>query len=986
MTVPVPRPTPPTENAGLTPSQAGHMLGAAEGIFDTRPTSPSARGWEPPSVEALQRVLPQYEVSAFLARGGMGAVYKGTQRALKRAVAIKVLPPEIHADGDEMQFAARFKQEAQAMAQLSHPNIVAVFDAGEVQVGRVVPHAPFPESAHGERRLEDQPPHLEGGGLTLLYFVMEFVEGTDVAQLIASEGRIDPQRAVPIIAAVCEALAFAHEEGIVHRDIKPSNIMIDKRGRVKVADFGLAKTVNVESTLMTRSDMAMGTPDFVAPEALILGMKVDGRADIYAVGVMLYQMLTGNIPRGRFELPSGVVPLMDVRFDAIVDRAMQTDRERRYSTALEMKVAVEAVAAPAPVAAPARAWSGDGPGDHRLAAAATAAATKSRAPLLLSIAAAVVALGGGGYWLLPEKGGQPAPAPVSANSDRDAALQVLAKGASVTVRTAAGATQKVTTAEDLPSGAFDLEELETAQTPASKVFDDETMAALAGLPKLSRVKLSQTSITGKGLQVVTTLPALRSLHLDWNKGLKDADLAVLSQCPLLDQLALWHPEMFTSAALEPISSLREMTKLDLLDLPLGTEDVRHLLKLTKVSYLDISGTLMDATMLEQLRQLPELLEMRLTMPQGGERVDFSGFPKLKRVGLADGISEGMVESLAAVRELDGLTLNTPGKLDPVVFSKIAQSLKSLIRLSLVLDQPLAGTEQLSALAALPKLTYLTVGNHGAINHFDDAALLSLEGVTALKSIKIDTLKHRMTREGIADFQKRRPDVKIEGMGLAAAQSGPLSPLSGPGAPTASEPAQGTLRTTLAAGTATPYPPGQWVKPWKSPQDIPGMGGVTEGWAILVPTTAVANPPGAEGRNWGVRLRLRGSTASGFKSPHLQLRYLDHAGYKARVIDGVVVISRVEGDKIPDVELKRSHVKMPASGQDYLLEFIAIGQTLHAKLDGQTVSLQLPANEQTQQEGEALIYGLNLQPFRDVEVINLDGLSEAEARKAAGIRE
>ena len=119
--------------------------------------------------------------------------------------------------------------------------------------------------------------------------------------------------------------------------------MPDKRGRVKVADFGLAKTVNLEHSLQTQSNMAMGTPDFIAPEALMPGMKVDGRADIYAVGVMLYQMLTGHIPRGRFELPSGVVPQVNKGLDAVVDKAMQTDREKRYSTAMEMKTAVEKV-------------------------------------------------------------------------------------------------------------------------------------------------------------------------------------------------------------------------------------------------------------------------------------------------------------------------------------------------------------------------------------------------------------------------------------------------------------------------------------------------------------------------------------------------------------------------------------------------------------------------------------------------------------------
>ena len=266
--------------------------------------------WTPPGIEELQRMLPQYEIREFIARGAMGAVYKGVQSTLKRIVAIKVLPPEIE-DGD-LQFAARFKHEAQAMAHLSHPNIVAVFDAGETAGG-------------------------------LLYFVMEFIEGTDVAQYIASVGIVEPQRAMQITTAVCDALAFAHEEGIIHRDIKPSNIIIDQRGRVKVADFGLAKTINTGSALLTQSSVAMGTPDFIAPESFILDIKVDQRADIYAVGVMLYQMLTGRIPRGRFEMPSEMVEEMDPRLDDIVDKAMKTDREMRYSTAVEMMRDVEQI-------------------------------------------------------------------------------------------------------------------------------------------------------------------------------------------------------------------------------------------------------------------------------------------------------------------------------------------------------------------------------------------------------------------------------------------------------------------------------------------------------------------------------------------------------------------------------------------------------------------------------------------------------------------
>ncbi len=232
---------------------------------------------------------------------------------------------------------------------------------------------------------------------TLLYFVMEFIEGTDVAHLVAAQGQLPPQEAIRITTAVCDALAYAHARGVVHRDIKPSNIMIDADGQVKVADFGLAKITAQDSGGLTKSSVAMGTPDFIAPEAMLAGALVDQRADIYAVGVMLYQMLTGHIPRGRFSPISAVVPQSDPKLDAIVDKAMQTDREKRYSSAVEMKTEVESVAAPA------RAWSGSAPGDtppdHRL----TAAATRRRVSLIVAVA--VLVLAAGAFFMLRDKTG-----------------------------------------------------------------------------------------------------------------------------------------------------------------------------------------------------------------------------------------------------------------------------------------------------------------------------------------------------------------------------------------------------------------------------------------------------------------------------------------------------------------------------------------------------------------------------------------------------
>jgi serine/threonine protein kinase len=358
VTLPVPKPT-PVAGDGLASDDVTIPLSPGARRAGSAERSAPKQGWLPPSVEEMQKLLPQYHVSRFLARGGMGAVYEGVQKSLERRVAIKILPPDI--EDNDIHFAERFKAEARAMARLAHPGIVTVFDAGETAGG-------------------------------LLYFVMELVEGTDVAQMVSSEGRLSAVSALKIITQVCEALGFAHEEGIIHRDIKPSNIMVDRKGRVKVADFGLAKVTAQETGGFTKTNTALGTPDFIAPEALMPGMQVDQRADLYAVGVMLYQMLTGHVPRGRFLLPSFMVPEIDPRLDAIVDKAMQTDRERRYSTAIEMKTDVELFsqekAKESRFAVPAHAQSPAGVGP-----------AKSRKLILLGLSAAALMVIGAVVWI-----------------------------------------------------------------------------------------------------------------------------------------------------------------------------------------------------------------------------------------------------------------------------------------------------------------------------------------------------------------------------------------------------------------------------------------------------------------------------------------------------------------------------------------------------------------------------------------------------------
>ena len=220
-----------------------------------------------------------------LGQGGMGVVYKARQRQLNRLVAVKILPPSV---GEDPAFAERFTREAQALAQLNHPNIVQVYDFGQTD--------------------------------EFFYFVMEYVDGVNLRALIR-DGKLKPEEALKIVPQICEALQFAHDEGIVHRDIKPENILIDKKGRVKIADFGLAKLLGqaAEDISLTGTGQLMGTLGYMAPEQLQHAHAVDHRADIYSLGVVFYEMLTGHLPIGRFEPPSKKVHV-DVRLDDVVLR------------------------------------------------------------------------------------------------------------------------------------------------------------------------------------------------------------------------------------------------------------------------------------------------------------------------------------------------------------------------------------------------------------------------------------------------------------------------------------------------------------------------------------------------------------------------------------------------------------------------------------------------------------------------------------------
>ncbi len=274
-------------------------------------TGPEGASFQPPSVEEVARLFPHLEILAFIGKGGMGAVYKARQPALDRLIALKILPPQV-ASGPG--FAERFNREARALAKLNHPNIVGVHEFGQ---------------ANG-----------------MPFFIMEFVDGPNLRQLERA-GKLSPREALQIVPQICEALQFAHDEGIVHRDIKPENILLDKKGRVKIADFGIAKIMGRESdAALTETKGAIGTPQYMAPEQVEKPQEVDHRADIFSLGVVFYEMLTGELPLGKFAPPSRRVEV-DVRLDEVVLRALEKEPERRYQQASEVKTALETISASA---------------------------------------------------------------------------------------------------------------------------------------------------------------------------------------------------------------------------------------------------------------------------------------------------------------------------------------------------------------------------------------------------------------------------------------------------------------------------------------------------------------------------------------------------------------------------------------------------------------------------------------------------------------
>jgi len=263
-----------------------------------------------PDPEQIAHLFPAYEIDGLIASGGMGAVYKARQVSLDRDVAIKLLPREF---GDDPEFRSSFESEAKAMAKLNHPNLISVYDFGE---------------ADG-----------------LLFIIMELVPGKSLFHS-AHGTAIEPAEAGRIVSDICDALAHAHEVGILHRDVKPGNILLSPKAEPKIGDFGLARPVGKEHN---PEETIFGTPGYTAPEVVSHPDRVDPRADIFSTGVMLHELLTGKLP-GDDKRPPSQISRCDPRFDTIVRRATHPNPEMRYpdagTMAKEIRDLVQALAGP----------------------------------------------------------------------------------------------------------------------------------------------------------------------------------------------------------------------------------------------------------------------------------------------------------------------------------------------------------------------------------------------------------------------------------------------------------------------------------------------------------------------------------------------------------------------------------------------------------------------------------------------------------------
>ncbi|MFT5412818.1 MAG: tRNA A-37 threonylcarbamoyl transferase component Bud32 [Verrucomicrobiales bacterium] len=345
-------PIPEEAPQGLCPKCV--LANAAPALYSSAPQARTPA----PTVEEIAEHFSELDILEVIGVGGMGVVYKVRQPKLEREVALKILSHDLATDP---AFVERFNREARVLARLNHPNIVTVFDFGTA--------GPY------------------------CYLLMELVDGVNLRQAMHTGG-FTPAESLALVQDICSALSFAHEEGILHRDIKPENILIDSRGRVKIADFGIAKLVGDDprnDVTLTLQGAILGSPQYMAPEQIETPGDVDQRADIYSLGVVFYEMLTGELPIGRFAAPSERSSL-DPRIDEIVMRTLEKERQLRYQSAGELRTKVESITQSPPAGA-AGEGSAAAPSADAIAGTArfaTASAILTGISLLLAVVAVFI--------------------------------------------------------------------------------------------------------------------------------------------------------------------------------------------------------------------------------------------------------------------------------------------------------------------------------------------------------------------------------------------------------------------------------------------------------------------------------------------------------------------------------------------------------------------------------------------------------------------
>lgn len=887
-----------------------------------------------PLPEELTKLLPAgaYQITGFLGAGGMGAVYKGTQVRLKRPVAIKIMRRDMGRDHD---FEARFEREAQAMAKLNHPNIISVIDFGEA-------------------------------GPDYLFIVMELVDGTDLMEVIRSK-QMTQEMALGLLPQICDALQFAHDHGIVHRDIKPGNIMLTRDGRVKMADFGLAKHFDaVDSGFRTQTGTGMGTPDYAAPEQFDPTTPIDHRADIYALGVMIYQMITGALPRGVWRPPSQRAEVAP-QWDNVVSRAMQNDPADRYQKASEVKtelgtipLTVRSTDIPVrdPAGSPQRGASKDTNKNVR-------ATSKSRTPQLLGVIGVVAIIAAGAFFVLtPSDQNRTEPASAAENATDPRVIKLW----------------------DSPQS------LSTAPSVAKVRWENGALRHDGGASLIDRSVISRDGILRAAIRTNADarVPALGmrsrmvdgknhsyALRFETARGLVELRAVVASQDHIVAKWPIPHPypEDEWAAIQWRILGNTHTIKLD--GQFLGEAQDTTVPEAGSVSvfaggnafFRDIEYMPMDepaSTAVHHAYGWKPLLPEAVWQKSAPRREFANGllhvtatpvYARLPGENAADGAVRATVKLLPQTRNpsvharwsgTSGYQWLLQGEIEKMsaqlFFVRGQGSGSAPIAVHTLSKQPAAG-----------------------------------ESVTLELRVQGDLLTGLVNGEVCVETRdKSRAEAGEWGIYASDAWF---------------ESAEVQTLPTVASAPSQQFPCGQWVKLFTKPEDLPADlrkpdSGVTweDGWIRVGKNRRYLGLPGALKGNYAIRLRAKNDEAAGIAGEGVVVRKHDSENaaergyYLSRFGGNKFLIQQMVGGKYETLHTSAPS-NSPAQGQDYTLQVGVVGRRLVSRLNSTNATVLMDASIP---QGGAYL-GIPA-PIRDIEVINLDGLPEAEALRLLGVDE